>query len=320
MSNKRRNAARRNSVEIDEPAPPPKTSGLNGFLWSAIAIFIIGYVGFYLVARTDGFRSFVEDKLSTHLGLKLKVQKTSCDLALNLIVKGVASEGISQRGKAGLHFGEARIGWSLMNLLRPGISAVTGLKVYDSYLSFAPDGQGGWAPAVFKPVSSILEKWSGAQLMLSMPTSTEAPAVVEKPKVVEPSAKPTPDLALEALRVAVRNGRVTWWMPDGNEMAVVEGVRLDVQPIAVPDRQMMFYRFDAHSIALRRGFHAENLRFELLRTEGQDLILSFTADWGAPPKAAEPSDDRYEGLFRRSESDNFTDALKKGLQKSVKEP
>jgi hypothetical protein len=321
MSNSRRSAGKRNPVDIeDDEQPVRRGSALNGFLWTVIAILVIGYVGFYLVARTDGFRSFVEDKLSTRLGMKLKVAKTSCDLGLNLIVQGISSEEISQKGKPGLQIGEALIEWDLFNLLKPGASAVTGLKISDSYLSFVPDGKGGWKPEALQGVSSMLEKWSGAQLMLSAPTSTEEQATSTETAKQEPAAAPVKELDLHQTLVGIRDGRVTWWMPDGNEMAVIEGVRLDVQPIAVPDREMTFYRLDAKTISLRRGFHAENLRFELIRTEGQDLILRFNADWGAPPKTAADEEDRYEGLFRRSESDHFTDALKKGLQKSANEP
>ncbi len=302
-------AKNKSKMYVEEaPGEPVHGNALNGFLWTVIVLAVVLYVGAYVLARTDGFRGIVENRLRDRLGPSVSVKKTSCDWGLNLIVQGVATEDISRRGQAGLRLGEARLEWSVRRWLKPGVSALRGLELSNVYLSFAPSEKGEWEPAALQSVAGLLEKWSGAQNAPAAPSL--APAGGEPEKKLESLG-----VQFDKIAMTLKDGRATWWKRNGDELAILEGVNIDVRPVPLPSREMIYYHVSAKAVDLRPGFRADNLDFEFLRTGAQDVVLNFQADWARPP-APDASTDRFEGLFKKSESENFGQALRNALQEN----
>ncbi len=270
--------SRRDRCEDREAPPPPPRSGnaVVRYILTILVVMVILYVGAFLMMRTDCFRAYVQDRLGARLGLPIRVKKVACDPALNLAAEVVYTEGIERRGAAGIRIGRLELEWDLVGLLRRGGALIRSVRAEECYLAFAPDGAGGWNPAVFTDLAGQLAEWGGFQV--EAPSRSPPKADVETPAPAMPTNS-IERLEWSACEFAAVTGRVVWWGMDSNALAVADGVNLAVTPVALPNRKMTHYFLTIREALTPNGTRLPDIRFEMLDTAGQKILLGLQGNW-----------------------------------------
>lgn len=304
----------RKSFIEDEPEPAAAKGHLIvRFTMTTLIMVAVIYVGLFLVFRTNGFLSYVEEKLSERLGLTMRVQKVSSDLRLNILIYGVVSEGVERKGEAGIKAEKMKITWSLAGLVRPGRHAVSGIELEKGRLSMAPDDTGAWAPAVLGDMGSRMAKWGGFELQKKAAKPAAGSTGVTNAGSGEVKVAEKPEVT-EDLRVKISGGSVLWWDGQGKELAHIEGLHLSRTPVVLPNRQLVHYIMGFDEAAVVNGGRQFNrLNVELLVTEKRTMVLDFTTDWkpGNKSRAMKKEEGRSpeQDLMSLGETEDKADRL-----------
>ena len=261
---------------------PPVHRVISGTIKTIVALLVVVYFALYFAARTDGFRSFVEDKFEQHLALKVRIQKTWATPTLDLVIQDLKANGGGEHGEPGFHLQKAVVRWSLRNIFSPERSILRGLAIEDCRVSFAPDESGRWQPLALEKLANWVAEWGKFQLE---PGKKKADPDAEKNPDVKPGKLPdlSPDF-WESIQLSVTDSQVVWSDADGRELAEAGGIAFNITPVRLPNRKMTHYLLKIGKGGVTKGKQIEDFVFEMLQFGSNSLVLA-CGEWGTREKS-----------------------------------
>ena len=275
MSGSRKN--RKVEVVTETPA---HGHPIRRFVITTCVLVIVLYVGIFLACGTDGFRSYAEEYLESHLGIPVHVKRIHATPALNLVLTGVMTEGISRKGTPGYRVKEAVVRWSVVNkvLSRGGILAALELRGFG--VSFAPGESGEWEPAALAKLGSWVAEWG--RFDLSNPSAPAVPDERDSPDEVDVKSVPTVRAETwDRISLSIGDGEMSWWDADKRELASAAGIRFDITPISLPNRKMTHYFLTLDSAKVGEQKSVRNFTFEMLKMASNSIVVTCAGDWGS---------------------------------------
>lgn len=260
--------------EIQPAEEMPRHSRLKPFVVTMVILLAVAYVAALLASRTEGFRSYVTERLGDRLGTAITVSKVHATPRLDLVFEDVASEGERSTGSAGFKIGKLKIDWSLASCVRARGFRPTAVAVDRAGISFAPGARGEWEPAAFAAVGETIAGWAavaiepgaGGEGQLKPAFQTEDKAASGIP----------PEMATGG-RLTVRDSEISWWSVRGDELASVGDLRLTVTPVRAPKREMTHYRLEIGYVRTPGAAGRRDYVLELLDTGGYQVVLACEA-------------------------------------------
>lgn len=234
------------------PAAPKRRGGGGRTLGILLAVAVILLVFGFCAARTDGFRSYVEERVQKQTGFKVSIEKTRIGWPYDLVLDHVQSE----RGDGG------RVGSFAVREARLGVTP------------------GGWRVAL-----------AGGRLALGRTQAGEwEPNVLRGLEPTSPVQDLTALMADFSRRVwlVVKDGTIEWRDESGKKVAAAEGVDYTQTPLDAPGRRLYHFRLTARNVLRTNGWQIRGVEREWLATEGQPYIeIHYDADWGVAPEVAD---------------------------------
>ncbi|NCC52531.1 MAG: hypothetical protein EOM20_15115 [Spartobacteria bacterium] len=234
----------------------------------------------HLLARTEGFRGIIEEKLEDRLGYPVTIESTATDSRLNLIVAGLMTSDFNKPGQPGYGVELIVIDWSPLGLVLPDRDIVRSVRVKRANLSLALNEKGEWAPEAFAPMAMWLAQW--ARFDVGDKEKSAMPAVApeqKKPVGKKAGSKEIDQQVWEQVRLELDGCGIRWWDHRGHEMASALDINLFSTPVDVPKRRLQHYRVEIGEASAVGRQEASDLVFELLATQGHHILLRFIADW-----------------------------------------
>ncbi len=271
-----------------EPKRRGLFSGLRGFIVSTLLLCALLYGAIYIIGLMDGFRAFLEDSLKANLDLRVKITKAWLTPALNLEFEGLSTEHFGRKGMPGLQIQRGKIEWTVHDETGWHLPQVRRAVLRGVGVAFAPDDYGRWEPTPLAPIGEKIADWCGFKV---------AAPQAEKPipsleKKTNDATKNPPDVAalLRRMRLEIADARLAWADAEGNELALANKIRLAIQPLVLPSREVTHYWLRVDEIIRADGRRAHDIRVEFFDLGEQKVMLELRADWiGARPPVRSPT-------------------------------
>lgn len=278
---------RRPRVEDDVPEPASFASGLRRAWHAAVTLsilVIIAYVALQILARTDGFREVVAQRLGDAIGMPVQIGESSVNWRFDVELREVVTEGTKRESSPGIRAKRVRIGWAPGERLR-GRGGIRSIEADGLTLVFGLGEDGTWQPKPLAELSAFLSRSAELQLPGRRAVPAE-PGAAANPSPNEVPSGAFPALARDArVHVAIRRGAMTWWTPESPQAPVagIDGVFLEVTPMAAPGRQFHHVLLKVGTSAAASGALLRNLHLELVDAGDQQVVLGFAVDRVAAP-------------------------------------
>ena len=254
-------------------------------------LFIL-YAALLAASRTDGFRSLVEDRLSSRVGYNIAINRLALSLGLDLRLEEVSltEEG---RPEPFLKVDAADLTFEWANLFRQGQGVIRQITVNEPDLLIRERGDSGWQPAALgEPMERIVHaaglkfrpdrlEQSTFKVVLKEPGEMDKPEQVVQQEESAQAGGSLDDMAaeLQAVQVHINDGIIRWLGKDGQIMASLQGLELHVTPLDVPGRSMHHYKAVMNQLRVQHQV-TKNLRIEMMILEDNQIVLGLDADWG----------------------------------------
>ncbi len=259
--------------------------------WS-FCIGAILYGAVQALSRTAGFRSLLADKLSDRLGVPLFIGGSSLDWRLNVTLEQIQTKEPKEKSRdnatlpqVGADRVEIRWNWSHHREAR----MIQSMTVEGARIRLVQNEEGAWAPNGLAPLAEKVTRL-GQFGMLNNLMSRGRPADEEPPEEDDGAQKKEKqDDLLGNIDVVIRDAEVSWWSGNRQE-ASITGLDFLSRQVEFPGRQVKYYRVAAKEAALSAGRSMRDISFEMIATDGRNIILGPKASWsaaGEEPKAAE---------------------------------
>jgi uncharacterized protein YhdP len=249
---------------VGEPAT--RGSVTARLFWSVVTIAVMVYVSGLLIARTEGFRAYLQNRLSAQLGMPVQIGSSRATAGLDLVL-GKVSARDEAGGRASVSAGEVRLSGTLGNLIKTGRPLASGVRVKDLQVVFVEDDTGRWAPATLRRYSQWFSRLAGLNLK-------QTDAETEEDTTPSPRARRFRIPVLEDIRLALRGTELEWWDNQGNLVAFVRGADVYSTPLQVPTRAMTHLKITAATVHSVRGRSASDLNVELIHSSKEVFILA----------------------------------------------
>lgn len=247
-------------VPLSSPGQPAPRRGFfhsfSGLVSTAVLLLVIVYLGILLLSRTAGFAKIVAGQIEKRTGLACQVGHAALTPGLALVMQEVEAGVTKHPLHPGVKAKRVVIRWELTRFLTGG-DPLRELLAEDCDLHFALDDAGVWQPAPFGQVS----EWLADKLRLDL--SRYAPAAAATGVTNAPAPVEQFDLFAEP-RVEMRNALVHWQVVADSEIARASGVFLAATRIRLTNREITHFLLSLQKADTAQGFHAENVRMELL--------------------------------------------------------
>jgi len=268
------------------PAPEPRHGRpILRMLVTSVLLVSIAYVAVYLAIGTEGFRSYAAEYLGDRLGLPVRIRSSKATPSLNLVLGGVTVRSTDEVSRAECRIAELRVDWRLAG--RDG-GWLERAVMKDCVLTMAQRAHGGWEPGF----ASRLGDWLSQQCGLKIVKPGSGGGAAQPPK--DEAKQPVSDRRLELDPgrwkggvFSLSDGKIVWLNSAGVEMAVVEGVTLDITPLRVPHRKLVHYRASIARGRFEDKRQVYDLVYESLRTGKDEIVLAFTGQWATGPVVEE---------------------------------
>lgn len=213
----------------------------------------IAYALALAAAHTDGFRSYVQDRLEKVVGMPLRVGRIRATPALTLILETVTGPEQLVAGMPGLQAGKIVLAWSFRGLFRRDISNLRRVELQDVYLSLSADENGQWQPSSAAAFAARLCGWLGAA-------------------VPEGVGESELSLSLARVELDMKEVRIVWWDRDG-ERAQLTGIEGQCSSVRLGRREVLYRDLSAESVSVRGAAATQNARTEFI--EVGDRVIVF---------------------------------------------
>lgn len=271
MSGSRKN---RNLEVVTET--PARGHPIRRFVITVCILAAVFYVGIFLACGTEGFRSYAEEYLGTHLGIPVSIKRIHATPTLNLVLTGVMTEGVSRKGAPGYRVQEAVVRWSVLNRILSRGEILSALELNDFGVSFAPGETGEWEPAALEKLGSWVADWGRFDL-------AKPPAQAAPDETGEEDTDTPPKLQSEfwdRVSLSIKDGSMSWWDADKQELASAAGIRFDITPLSLPNRRMTHYFMTLKNADVLDQKSVRNFTFEMLKMESNSIVVTCVGDWG----------------------------------------
>ena len=257
-------------------------------LVTSVLLVLIAYVAVYLAIGTEGFRSYVAEYLGDRLGLPVRIRSSKATPSLNLVLGGVTVRSTDEVSRAECRITELRVDWRLAGRGGAGGGWIERAVMKDCMLTMAQRADGGWEPGF----ASRLGDWLSRQCGLKIVKPGSGGGAAQPP--TDEAKQPVADRRFELDPghwkggvFSLSDGKIVWLNSAGEEMAVVEGVTLDITPLRVPHRKMVHYRASIARGRFEDKRQVYDLVYESLRTGKDEIVLAFTGQWATGPVVEE---------------------------------
>lgn len=249
------------------------------FVITVCILTAVFYVGIFLACGTDGFRSYTEEYLGNHLGIPVHVKSVHATPALNIVLTGVMTEGISRKGTPGYRVNEAVVGWSVLNKVLSRGEILSTLHLHDFSVSFAPGESGEWEPSALAKLGSWVADWG--RFDLCKPSAPSASGNPDQPEqeAAKPSSKVHAD-SWDRISLSIENGEMSWCDADKRELASATGICFNITPISLPNRKMTHYFLTLENANVGEQKNIRNFMFEMLKMGSNSIVVTCVGDWG----------------------------------------
>lgn len=261
----------------EKPKRPGLFSGLRGFVVTTLLLIGLLYGAIYVIGLMDGFRAFLEDHLKSSLDIRVKITKAWLTPSLNLEFEGLSTENFGRKGMPGLQIQKGKIEWTLADETGWHLPKVRRAVLRGVGVRFAPDDYGRWEPVPLAAVGEKVADWCGFKVAAPKP---EKPLPTLEKKSGS-DAKAPPDVAemLRQLRLEIADAHLTWFDADGTELATASKLRLAIQPIILPSREVTHYWLRVDEVTRATGQRAHDIRVEFFDLGEKKIMLELCADW-----------------------------------------
>jgi hypothetical protein len=161
----------------------------------------------WFLARTDGARLLLADRLSDRLGMKVSVGGSRIGWPYALVLRDVETEGFSAAGVPGFSAGEIRVG---------RMPRAWDLELRHVLVRVQQAGAGIWKPTVAARVADLRQASARDVTRLAEPVRCR-------------------------LRLRIVDGTFVWLDAEGREEASVRDVRFRMEPVRLPEGRGMTY-------------------------------------------------------------------------------
>jgi hypothetical protein len=283
-----------------------------GGLWLAVICAIL-YGSALLLARTAGFRSVLAEQIEQRSGVKVNIARSALDWKLNLWLDGITSDSPANVGEPMIEALGVRLDWGL----EKGRLRLMNLRVEGAQVRLVQGEDGEWLPGFLAPLANKVTRLgqlgSVNTIMKEAPARTAETAPAETKKQVESGVKA--GAFFENMNVTIEGAVISWWS-GGNELASITGLDFVSRNVEFPGRNFQYYQVKAARAELGDHRKVDNLSFEMLSTEGRNIVLGPKADWkkkkhtaavsSMPVAPAVPFNDDMTALERELLSDAET--------------
>ena len=249
-----------------------KLLGLIG--WTCCVLLIL-YAAAQALARTSGFRALVADRLAERLGMPLTIGGSKLDWRLNVTLEEMATEptpGTEEAPEASAQRVMIRWNWAR----EPGMGMIHSLTVEGGKVRLVQAQDGMWAPACLAPWADKVSRLGQLGMLNGMlnrvVSDDEAPAsAVPDEDVLEKEDGPAGGLP-GGLNLVIRESGVAWWS-GGRQVAAIQGLNFLSRQVDFPGRRVRYYQVEADEASVAGGRRIEHISFEMLSTEGRNIVL-----------------------------------------------
>ena len=222
-------------------------------LMVVVLLAAIAYASALLAAHTDGFRSYVQDRLEKAVGMPLRVGRIRATPALTLILETVTGPEQLVAGMPGLQADRVVLEWNFGGFFRRDTSNLSRVELRNLYLSLSVDEKGQWQPASVAAFAARLCGWLGAS-------------------VAESAGESELSLSLARVELDMKEVRIVWWDRDG-ERAQLTGIEGQCRSVKLGRRDILYRDLAAESVSVRGAAVTQNVRTEFI--EVGDRVIVF---------------------------------------------
>ena len=229
----------------------PREGGLGPLARIVVTMLVLAAIvlgaGFFAV-RTDGGRSFIEDRLENRLGMELSVRRTRIGWPYRLVLEQVVTEGFDGPEAAGFRAQEVLIGidWRLRRHITVRRGIVHLVRSRDDH----------WTPEVLTRLGEAPFR--------------RLPDVSRLADVLGPHAE-----------LHVSESALRWMDITGHELASANGVSYHLQDARVPGRRARHHALSIYHAVAPGGARVHDVEREWLATEDRPYIEVAAAGAGA---------------------------------------
>jgi len=219
-----------------------------------VVLAVIFLTTLFFAVRTEGGRSFIEDRVERYLGRKMSIERTRIGFPCVLVMEGMRSKDVDSGDGSGLKVQELRIGLGMRT--RWVVSA------HRCELNLLRRRDGSWTPEVFGRLGD-----------LPLRNVTEISRVTSRLR--------------KNMRLRVSESSLRWLDGSGSEMASARGISLRISPVRVPDRKMYYYHLSAYNVVGADGTRISDVDREWLAGDTKDYIEIHRSQRGIPASGQE---------------------------------
>ena len=269
----------------EEEEAPPVRPGLGARLryifLIALSLLLILYGAGQVMARTEGFRDLVGQRLESLLGMPVKIEDSRVNWRFDLTLMNLVTEGTKRPDSPGLRARRIHLAWSFQSWWRKGVG-LRAVELDHCTIVFKLQEDGDWAPREFRALGDLMGPWLEFDLKPKADVAAD-PAV--KTQHSEPAAPVFAEahtwsdrLKTSGIRFALTDSRVVWWDDGSVPRASVDGVGLWLTPAQVPGRVLQHLKLNVDQAQAQTGSQVRKLRVEVLDAGTQKFVLGLEAE------------------------------------------
>lgn len=247
------------------------------WLTAAAITALVIYFFILLISRTRGCRSLVESKMEAVIGEKVEIENLHLNTDMELVIRNARCGEPETPGRAGANVERVRLAYSVLPQ-ETGHRLHT-IEIENGVISFVSTPEGLWQPAVFAGAAQWLNQWSGLGLGFlntgpaPAPKKAEAVAPAKRETAAEDAAETRPEPDPMARKILLKNLTVSWWNPEGQRIAYIDGLNATVTPLMLPERRVLHVRLNFHQMECRQGPSMRGAAFEFMLSENDRWLL-----------------------------------------------
>lgn len=206
----------------------------SGGLLLLVFVMIVVLVTGWLLARTEGVRTLLAERLTDRLGIAVTIGESRIGWPYELVLRDVSTAGFAAAGTPGFAVGEVRIARRLFSWQ---------VTLRHVALRVQQDEAGVWTPLVAARIADLRQA-----------------SAMDLVRLTEP--------VRQRLRLRVRDGSLDWLDADGRTEASLRDVGFHMEPVTLPgQRDMTYYSLGIYAASGGAFGNARDLEWAWLTSD-----------------------------------------------------